>query len=124
MLVGAIYCGALFLFLEEILLARVALLSTEVTKVTVSGDLSLRLTKGGQDELGTLAAAVNAMLTAFQKTKAELLQAQESLRFHAVHDALTGVLNRRAIRHLLREELAGCAREQMCHGSIHGRVGR
>jgi diguanylate cyclase (GGDEF)-like protein len=118
MLVGAIYCGALFFFLEEILLARVALLSTEVTKVTVSGDLSLRLTKGGQDELGTLAAAVNAMLTAIQKTKAELLQAQESLRFHAEHDALTGVLNRRAIRDLLRKELARCRREKNTLGII------
>src|SRR5260370_7458521 len=118
MLAGAIYCGALFFFLEEILLARVALLSTEVTKVTVSGDLSLRLTKGGQDELGTLAAAVNAMLTAIQKTKAELLQAQESLRFHAEHDALTGVLNRRAIRDLLRKELARCRREKNTLGII------
>jgi diguanylate cyclase (GGDEF)-like protein len=105
MLVGAIYCGALFFFLEEILLARVALLSTEVTKVTVSGDLSLRLTKGGQDELGTLAAAVNAMLTAIQKTKAELLQAQESLRFHAIRD-------------LLRKELARCRREKNTLGII------
>jgi diguanylate cyclase (GGDEF)-like protein len=118
MLAGAIYCGALFFFLEEILLARVALLSTEVTKVTVSGDLSLRLSTGGQDEVGTLAAAVNAMLTAIQKTKADLLQAHESLRFHAEHDALTGVLNRRAIRDLLRKELARCRREKSTLGVI------
>jgi diguanylate cyclase (GGDEF)-like protein len=118
MLAGAIYCGALFFFLEEILLARVASLSTEVTKVTVSGDLSLRLNTGGQDELGTLASAVNAMLTAIQKTKAELMQAQESLRFHAEHDALTGVLNRRAIRDLLRKELARCRREKSTLGII------
>jgi diguanylate cyclase (GGDEF)-like protein len=118
MLAGAIYCGALFFFLEEILLARVALLSTEVTKVTVSGNLSLRLSTGGQDELGTLAAAVNAMLTAIQKTKTELMQAQESLRFHAEHDALTGILNRRAIRDLLRKELARCRREKNTLGVI------
>ena len=118
MLVGAVYCGGLFFFLEEILLARVASLSTEVTKVTVSGDLSLRLSTGGQDELGTLAAAVNAMLTAIQKAKTELLQAQESLRFHAEHDTLTGVLNRRAIRDLLRKELARCRREKSTLGVI------
>src|SRR6266567_3576073 len=115
---GAIYCGALFFFLEEILLARVASLNTEVAKVTVSGDLSLRLSTDGRDELGTLAAAVNAMLTAIQKTKADLLQAQESLRFHAEHDALTGVLNRRAIRDLLRKELARCRREKTTLGII------
>jgi diguanylate cyclase (GGDEF)-like protein len=118
MLAGAIYCGALFFFLEEILLARVASLNTEVAKVTVSGDLSLRLSTDGRDELGTLAAAVNAMLTAIQKTKADLLQAQESLRFHAEHDALTGVLNRRAIRDLLRKELARCRREKTTLGII------
>jgi diguanylate cyclase (GGDEF)-like protein len=118
MLVGAAYCGALFFFLEEILLARVASLSTEITNVTVSGDLSLRLNTGGKDELGALANAVNAMLTAIQKTKSELLQAQESLRFHAEHDALTGVLNRRAIRDLLRKELARCRRERNTLGII------
>jgi diguanylate cyclase (GGDEF)-like protein len=118
MLVGAAYCGSLFFFLEEILLTRVASLSTEITKVTVSGDLSLRLSTGGRDELGTLAGAVNAMLTAIQKTKSELLQAQESLRFHAEHDALTGVLNRRAIRDLLRKELARCRRERNTLGVI------
>jgi diguanylate cyclase (GGDEF)-like protein len=118
MLAGAIYCGALFFFLDEILLARVASLSTEVSKVTVSGDLSLRLNTGGEDELGKLASAVNAMLTSIQKTKAELMQAQESLRFHAEHDALTGVLNRRAIRDLLRKELARCRREKNTLGVI------
>jgi len=118
MVVGAVYCGGLFFFLEEILLTRVAALSKEITKVTVSGDLSLRLSTGGRDELGALATAVNAMLAAIQKTKSELLQAQESLRFHAEHDALTGVLNRRAIRDLLRKELARCRRERNTLGVI------
>jgi diguanylate cyclase (GGDEF)-like protein len=58
------------------------------------------------------------MLTAIQKTKSELMQAQESLRFHAEHDALTGVLNRRAIRDLLRKELARCRREKNTLGII------
>ncbi len=115
---GAIYCGALFFFLEEILLARVASLSTKVSQVTVSGDLSLRLDPGGSDELSALAGAVNAMLGAIQKAKGELLQAQESLRFHAEHDGLTGVLNRRAIRDVLRRELARCRRERNTLGVI------
>ena len=118
MFVGAVYCGILFFFLEEILLKRMASLNHEITKVTVSGDLSLRLSAGGQDELGALAVAVNAMLAAIQRTKSDLLQAQESLRFHAEHDALTGVLNRRAIRDLLRKELARCRRERNNLGVI------
>src|SRR5207249_7337701 len=86
--------------------------------ITVSGDLSLRLELSGEDELGGLAGAVNAMLAAMQKAKSELLQAQESLRFHAEHDSLTGILNRRAIRDVLRRELARCRRESNTLGVI------
>jgi diguanylate cyclase (GGDEF)-like protein len=86
--------------------------------VTVSGDLSLRLRPGGHDELGKLASAVNTMLATIQKTKADLMQTQASLRFHAEHDGLTGVLNRRAIRDLLRKELARCRRENSTIGVI------
>jgi diguanylate cyclase (GGDEF)-like protein len=118
MLAGCIYCGALFFFVDEILMARISSLSSEVSKVTVSGDLSLRLDLGGNDELSSLARAVNSMLAAIQRAKAELLQAQESLRFHAEHDALTGVRNRRAIRDVLRKELARCRRERNTLGVI------
>ena len=118
MLAGAVFCGALFFFVDEVLVARVASLSSDVAKVTVSGDLALRLNSGGKDELSDLARAVNSMLAAIQKAKAELLQAQESLRFHAEHDALTGVLNRRAIRDVLRKELARCRRDKNTLGVI------
>jgi len=47
-----------------------------------------------------------------------LMQAQESLRFHAEHDALTGVKNRRSIRDMLRKELARCRREKNTLGVI------
>jgi diguanylate cyclase (GGDEF)-like protein len=118
MLAGAIYCGILFLFVEEVLVARISCLSSEVAKVTVSGDLSLRLNPGGDDELSQLARAINSMLSVIQKAKVELLQAQESLRFHAEHDALTGVRNRRAIRDVLRKELARCRRDGNTLGVI------
>jgi diguanylate cyclase (GGDEF)-like protein len=118
MLAGAVFCGALFFFVDEVLVTRIASLSSDITKVTVSGDLALRLNAEGRDELSDLARAVNTMLTAIQKAKAELLQAQESLRFHAEHDALTGVLNRRAIRDVLRKELARCRRDKNTLGVI------
>ena len=118
MLAGTVYCGILFFFVEEILVRRIARLDREVSRVTVSGDLSLRLHCDGQDEISSLARTLNAMLSAVQKAKSELLQAQESLRFHAEHDALTGVLNRRAIRDVLRKELARCRREQNTLGVI------
>ena len=118
MLAGAVYCGVLFFFVDEILVRRIAALSTEVGKVTISGDLSLRLNAEGKDELSSLARTLNTMLSAIQKAKTELLQAQESLRFHAEHDALTGVLNRRAVRDVLRKELARCRREKNTLGVI------
>jgi len=118
MLAGAVFCSALFFFVEEIFIARISRVSREVEKVTVSGDLSLRLNAEGSDEISTLARTVNSMLAAMQRAKAELLEAQESLRFHAEHDALTGVLNRRAIRDVLRRELARCRREKNTLGVI------
>jgi diguanylate cyclase (GGDEF)-like protein len=111
MLAGLVHSAVLLIVLEEKLLSRVASLNRKIKQVTVSGDLSLRLDSHGKDELSDLASTVNAMLTAIQKAKFELLQAQESLRFHAEHDSLTGVLNRRAIRDVLRRELARCRRE-------------
>ena len=118
MLAGVVHCGVLLLVLEENLLSRLQKLNRRIKQVTASGDLSLRLETGRSDELGALAGAVNAMLAAMQKGKAELLQAQESLRFHAEHDSLTGVLNRRAIRDVLRRELARCRRENQTLGVI------
>ena len=118
MLAGTIYCGILFFFVDEVLVARISGLSNEVAKVTVSGDLSLRLNPGGDDEFSHLARGINSMLAVIQKAKIELLQAQESLRFHAEHDALTGVRNRRAIRDVLRKELARCRREGTTLGVI------
>ncbi|MBV9342903.1 MAG: diguanylate cyclase [Acidobacteria bacterium] len=118
MLAGAVYCGALLLFVEETLVGRITRLSGEIKKITVSGDLSLRLDAGGRDELSELGGTLNNMLGAIQKAKAELLGAQESLRFHAEHDALTGVFNRRAIRDVLRKELARCRRERSTLGII------
>jgi len=122
MLAGVVYCAALFFFVEEVLVHRIAFLGSEVGKVTLSGDLSLRLNCEGQDELSTLARLLNTMLSSIQKTKSDLMQAQESLRFHAEHDALTGVLNRRAIRDVLRRELARCRREKNTLGVILGDV--
>ena len=116
MLAGVVHSAVLLFVLEENLLSRVESLNRKITQVTVSGDLSLRLDSQGRDELSALAGTVNAMLTAIQKAKFELLQAQESLRFHAEHDSLTGVLNRRAIRDVLRRELARCRRENQSLG--------
>jgi diguanylate cyclase (GGDEF)-like protein len=116
MIAGLVHSAVLFFVLEDHLLLRVESLNRKIKQITISGDLSMRLDTPGKDELYELAGTVNAMLTAIQKAKFELLQAQESLRFHAEHDSLTGVLNRRAIRDVLRRELARCRRENQSLG--------
>lgn len=118
LLAGAVFCAGLFFFVDGILVRRISNLGHEVSKITVSGDLGLRLNASGSDELSELAHSVNTMLIAIQKAKAELEQAQESLRFHAEHDALTGILNRRSIRDVLRKELARCRRDRSTLGVI------
>lgn len=118
LITGAVFCGGLFFFVDGILVRRISNLSQEVSNITVSGDLGLRLNATGNDELSGLARSVNTMLIAIQKAKAELEHAQESLRFHAEHDALTGILNRRAIRDVLRKELARCRRDKSTLGVI------
>jgi diguanylate cyclase (GGDEF)-like protein len=116
MLAGLVHSAVLVFVLDDRLIARVEALNRKVKQITVSGDLSLRLDEQGKDELSELAGTINAMLTAVQKAKLELLQAQESMRFHAEHDWLTGVLNRRAIRDVLRRELARCRRDKQSLG--------
>lgn len=120
LLTGTIFCAGLLFFVDAILVRRIRSLSQEVSRITVSGDLGLRLNAGGSDELSGLAGTVNTMLIAIQKAKSELEHAQESLRFHAEHDALTGILNRRAIRDVLRKELARCRRDKSTLGVILG----
>jgi diguanylate cyclase (GGDEF)-like protein len=116
MIAGVVHSAVLLFVLEEKLVAQLESLNRKIKQITVSGDLSMRLDMHGKDELSELAGTVNAMLCAVQKAKFELLQAQESLRFHAEHDSLTGVLNRRAIRDVLRRELARCRRENQTLG--------
>src|SRR5581483_9753208 len=118
MVAGVVHSAVLLFVLEEKVVRQVESLNRKIKQITVSGDLSLRLETRGEDELSELAGTVNAMLTAIQKAKFELLQAQESLRFHAEHDSLTGVLNRRAIRDVLRRELARCRRENQTLGMM------
>jgi PAS domain S-box-containing protein len=57
--------------LERAVLARVANLSTNVTLIGASGDLSARLDVPGQDELSFLGTAINGMLADLDMAQAE-----------------------------------------------------
>ena len=63
-----------------------------------AGDLSHRIALDNRDELGRLAAAFNAMAEKLQQTQSRL----EDL---SIHDALTGLYNRREFQRRLKQEL-------------------
>ncbi|MDE2089233.1 MAG: HAMP domain-containing protein [Gammaproteobacteria bacterium] len=63
-----------------------------------AGDLSHRIALDSRDEMGQLAAAFNAMAERLQRTQSRL----EDL---SIHDALTGLYNRREFQRRLKQEL-------------------
>lgn len=76
------------------------------------GDLDARLDTESNDEFGQIGQATNHMLNSlkaltFSKTELEdiVRQRTEELHHQALHDALTGVLNRRALTERLDEEI-------------------
>ncbi|HEY9749271.1 MAG TPA: adenylate/guanylate cyclase domain-containing protein [Allocoleopsis sp.] len=68
------------LLLERMVLRRLAHLMTEVSKISSSGDFSLRVGSFGADELASLGSAINQMLEALSKSQRQLRQSQESYR--------------------------------------------
>lgn len=71
--------GTLWL-LERLVLLRLAQLSRDVGKISTSGDLSLRVSSFGQDELAHLGNSINHMLTALEQAQQELKQSQQAYR--------------------------------------------
>lgn len=70
----------IILFIRRIVLGRLARLHGEVGQIAASGEASKRVTVAGKDELAGLAAAMNAMLEALERSRMELLKSQERLR--------------------------------------------
>lgn len=61
---------------ERLVLRRLVRLSTAVARIGVSGDLTARVVASGDDELGQLGQAMNAMLAALAQAQAERRQAE------------------------------------------------
>jgi PAS domain S-box-containing protein len=64
--VGFIFCAVTLLLLEKLVLLRLAYLSTKVTQIGTKGDLSLRLSLPGTDELSNVATSINTMLKSLE----------------------------------------------------------
>ena len=85
LLVGLVFGGVTLLLLEKLVLSRLTQLNQEVSQVSESNDLSLRISAQGDDELSNLGFTINTMLTAleqyeidFQRSTYELKNAKEA----------------------------------------------
>ncbi|KAM3100594.1 CHASE4 domain-containing protein [Phormidesmis sp. 146-35] len=82
--VGFVFGGVTLLLLEKLVLSRLSRLSDEVAEIGESGNLSLRVSAPGKDELSNLGTTINIMLGVLeqyeqelQKSTSEIQQAKE-----------------------------------------------
>ena len=78
LIISVILGGGILLLLERIVLFRLEQLSLDVQKVRSQNDLSTRVSVIGKDELASLAASINNMLSA-QEQSQKSLQESEAL---------------------------------------------
>jgi len=79
LVVGVVFGIVTFLLLEKLVLARLAQLSADVSRIGSTGDLSVRTMVKGQDELAHLAGEINRMLSALEHAQAGRQQAEAAL---------------------------------------------
>lgn len=77
--VGLVFSIVMLMLLEWLILARVAMLSENVSQIGTDGDLSQRVTVQGQDELTNLAITLNRMLSALEGYQQERQHVAEAL---------------------------------------------
>ncbi len=85
LVVGLIFGGITLLLLEKLVLSRLTDLNTEVSEIGVSGNLALRVSVSGQDELSSLGEAINGMLTALEQAQVQGTESEKRYRLMAEH---------------------------------------
>ncbi|MBE9185181.1 response regulator [Microcoleus sp. LEGE 07076] len=81
--VGLVFSAIALLLLENLVLARLADLSTSVSNIAANGDPDLRVHMRGTDELASLAGAINRMLEALGNSQVECEESQDRYRLMA-----------------------------------------
>lgn len=76
LVVGLVFGVVSLLLLEKSVLSRLAHLSARVRHIGARGDLSARVTMTGQDELSSLAGAINRMLETLERSQHELRESE------------------------------------------------
>jgi len=106
------FAVAALLFLEKEVLSPLTGLSKTVSSIGKSRDLSARVPVRGRNELSTLAGEMNKMLQSLEESGTERKRAEETLRYMAYHDPLTGLPNRALFNDRLTLELARAQRNR------------
>ncbi|MDQ5851898.1 MAG: HAMP domain-containing protein, partial [Chloroflexota bacterium] len=88
---GLVFGAVALVLLERSVLSRLARLSTEVSAIGASGDLSTRLSMTGRDELSHLTGDINGMLDALQRFQTQRRESEERYRV-VVEQASEGIL--------------------------------
>jgi diguanylate cyclase (GGDEF)-like protein len=105
-------------FLHSLVLSRLDKASKMVRLITNQVDFSFRIPITKDDELGVLARAMNTMLDELERSRNKLLELHAASEFDALHDALTGLKNRRAIRMVMELEMGRALRENTTLGVL------
>jgi len=89
--------------IDTVVTRRVERLSENVRSITQRSDFSQRVDSSGSDEIATLGADINSMLTTLNDSQLEL-------EYMAGHDMLTALFNRRRFEEELEREMLEQAR--------------
>ncbi|MBE9141662.1 response regulator [Planktothrix mougeotii] len=81
--VGLVFGGITLLLLEKLVLSRLTDLNTAVNEIGESGNLALRIDVNGQDELSSLAEAINGMLQALAEAQSQGQESEQRYRLMA-----------------------------------------
>jgi sensor domain CHASE-containing protein/signal transduction histidine kinase len=81
--IGLVFGAVSMILLERSVLARLAYLNQSVDRIGATGDLSKRVHLPGQDELSSLAQAINGMLSKLERAQAGREKTEMTLRQHA-----------------------------------------
>jgi diguanylate cyclase (GGDEF)-like protein/PAS domain S-box-containing protein len=84
-LVGAVATLTVLLVVDRAVLSRILRLSSQLAEITEQRDITARVAAKGDDELGSLAAGVNEMLSAIEDSEREIVRARDELE-QRVHE--------------------------------------
>ncbi len=82
-IVGFVFCVVTIAVIEKLVVSRVSKFSKVVKNIASSGDLSMRVSIPGNDELSTLAETMNKMLKALEDSQCECQESEERYRLMA-----------------------------------------